>query len=78
MKNALVVTQADVRYNVASDRNIRFLEHVKVKVTIEHPRRGDLEIKLRSPMGTESILLERRMYDRSNKVSYCLSFGEKL
>ena len=68
MKHVLVITQNDVRFNLNKEKNVRFLEHVKVKVTIEHPRRGDLEIKLKSPMGTESTLLERRMYDRSNKV----------
>ena len=71
MKHALRITQADVQYNTDKSKHVRFLEHVKVKVTIEHPRRGDLEIKLTSPMGTVSVLLERRMFDRSNKVDFC-------
>ena len=70
MKHALRITQADVQYNTDKSKHVRFLEHVKVKVTIEHPRRGDLEIKLTSPMGTVSVLLERRMFDRSNKVDF--------
>ncbi|NP_001086467.1 proprotein convertase subtilisin/kexin type 6 L homeolog precursor [Xenopus laevis] len=43
------------------------LEHVVVRVTISHPRRGDLQIYLISPSGTKSQLLAKRTFDSSNE-----------
>lgn len=43
-----------------SDQRVAFLEHVVVRVTISHPRRGDLQIHLTSPSGTKSQLLAKR------------------
>lgn len=39
---------------------VNYLEHVVVRVTITHPRRGDLAIYLTSPSGTRSQLLANR------------------
>ncbi|MEE6509308.1 hypothetical protein FKM82_025495 [Ascaphus truei] len=47
-------------------QHVVFLEHVVVRVTISHPRRGDLQIHLISPSGTKSQLLGKRMFDYSN------------
>ncbi|CBY09403.1 unnamed protein product [Oikopleura dioica] len=55
------------RNSCIASNNVRFLEHTILELTIEHSRRGDLEIKLRSPKGTLSTLLERRSFDRSAK-----------
>ncbi|CAM5145774.1 unnamed protein product [Eretmochelys imbricata] len=49
------------------DQRVVYLEHVIVRVSIEHPRRGDLQINLTSPSGTESQLLARRVFDISNE-----------
>nr|XP_013813057.1 PREDICTED: proprotein convertase subtilisin/kexin type 6-like [Apteryx mantelli mantelli] len=42
------------------DQHVVYLEHVVVRVSISHPRRGDLQISLVSPAGTRSQLLARR------------------
>nr|XP_009679865.1 PREDICTED: proprotein convertase subtilisin/kexin type 6 [Struthio camelus australis] len=49
------------------DQHVVYLEHVVVRVTISHPRRGDLQISLISPAGTRSQLLARRVFDHSNE-----------
>lgn len=43
-----------------SDQHVGFLEHVVARVSISHPRRGDLQIHLTSPSGTRSQLLAKR------------------
>ncbi|KAM4748417.1 proprotein convertase subtilisin/kexin type 6 [Rhinophrynus dorsalis] len=48
-------------------QHVTYLEHVVVKVTIAHPRRGDLQIHLISPSGTKSQLLAKRTFDYSNE-----------
>ncbi|KAG1652008.1 PC3-like endoprotease variant B [Nymphon striatum] len=48
-----------------SDRKIHRLEHVLVTLSIQHPRRGTLELFLVSPAGTVSTLLTRRSQDKS-------------
>jgi hypothetical protein len=53
--NAAGIAQAAV----ISGQDSFFTEHVELTVTIEHPRRGDLRISLRSPAGTESVMAER-------------------
>lgn len=42
------------------DQHVLYLEHVVVRLSIAHPRRGDLQISLISPAGTRSQLLARR------------------
>lgn len=41
-------------------QHVLYLEHVVVRLSISHPRRGDLQISLISPAGTRSQLLARR------------------
>lgn len=41
-------------------RHVAYVEHVVVRVTISHSRRGDLSITLASPSGTTSQLLANR------------------
>ncbi|XP_045436410.1 proprotein convertase subtilisin/kexin type 6 isoform X3 [Pipistrellus kuhlii] len=50
-----------------SDQRVGFLEHVVARVSISHPRRGDLQIHLVSPSGTRSQLLAKRLLDHSNE-----------
>ena len=42
------------------NHRVIYLEHVVVRITITHPRRGDLSINLTSPSGTKSQLLANR------------------
>uniref|UniRef100_A0A8B9LZ52 Proprotein convertase subtilisin/kexin type 6 n=1 Tax=Astyanax mexicanus TaxID=7994 RepID=A0A8B9LZ52_ASTMX len=49
------------------EEQVVYLEHVVVRVLINHPRRGDLEISLISPSGTRSQLLAKRLFDNSNE-----------
>uniref|UniRef100_A0A8C3K9X6 Proprotein convertase subtilisin/kexin type 6 n=1 Tax=Calidris pygmaea TaxID=425635 RepID=A0A8C3K9X6_9CHAR len=49
------------------DQHVLYLEHVVVRLSISHPRRGDLQISLVSPAGTRSQLLARRVFDHSNE-----------
>uniref|UniRef100_A0A8B9IRV0 Proprotein convertase subtilisin/kexin type 6 n=1 Tax=Amazona collaria TaxID=241587 RepID=A0A8B9IRV0_9PSIT len=49
------------------DQHVLYLEHVVVRLSISHPRRGDLQISLISPAGTRSQLLARRVFDHSNE-----------
>ncbi|XP_042636544.1 proprotein convertase subtilisin/kexin type 5 [Orycteropus afer afer] len=43
------------------NHHVNYLEHVVVRITITHPRRGDLAIYLTSPSGTRSQLLANRI-----------------
>ncbi|XP_036749343.2 proprotein convertase subtilisin/kexin type 5 isoform X5 [Manis pentadactyla] len=47
------------------NHDVNYLEHVVVRITITHPRRGDLAIYLTSPSGTRSQLLANRLFDHS-------------
>ncbi|GAA56439.1 Uracil phosphoribosyltransferase, synthesizes UMP from uracil [Clonorchis sinensis] len=40
-----------------------YLEHVQAKVTVSSAQRGEIELRLTSPSGTESILLSKRPKD---------------
>jgi len=44
---------------------VSFLEHVVLKISLRHSKRGDLQIFLTSPAGTRSEILHRRTFDRS-------------
>ncbi|KAG9281847.1 proprotein convertase subtilisin/kexin type 5 [Astyanax mexicanus] len=46
-------------------QHVAYVEHVIIRVTITHPRRGDLSIALTSPAGTKSQLLALRPNDHS-------------
>ncbi|CAM4558064.1 unnamed protein product [Lepidochelys olivacea] len=50
-----------------SNHHVIYLEHVVVRITITHPRRGDLAIFLTSPSGTKSQLLANRLFDHSTE-----------
>ncbi|MBN3286620.1 PCSK6 convertase, partial [Polyodon spathula] len=49
-----------------AEQHVVYLEHVVVRVSIVHPRRGDLQVNLISPSGTKSQLLAKRTFDNSN------------
>ncbi|KAH8113338.1 peptidase S8/S53 domain-containing protein, partial [Phellopilus nigrolimitatus] len=47
-----------------AENNFESLEHVTVRVWIEHTRRGHVEVALTSPSGVRSVLAEKRERDR--------------
>ncbi|OWF48429.1 Proprotein convertase subtilisin/kexin type 6 [Mizuhopecten yessoensis] len=50
----------------AKANEVRYLEHVHVKITLNYKRRGDLSINLVSPSGTNSTILPKRNRDMSD------------
>jgi subtilisin-like proprotein convertase family protein len=50
-----------------SKNEINYLEHVQAVISVHSNSRGTLVVYLRSPMGTNSTLLERRMLDQSTE-----------
>lgn len=51
---------------INTENEINFLEHVQSKVSVKVKYRGNLQIYLTSPMGTNSTLLGRRVEDDSS------------
>ncbi|XP_048415915.1 proprotein convertase subtilisin/kexin type 4-like [Stegostoma tigrinum] len=49
-----------------TNKYIRCLEHVEVRLSLSYTRRGDLRISLTSPSGTSSKLVDVRPYDTSS------------
>jgi len=60
VKSTMKVTAAQMVGN-----NFEKLEHVTVKVWINHTRRGDVEVSLTSPKGIKSVLAGPRKFDES-------------
>ena len=48
---------------ILANCDIKFLEHVQVKVNLDFARRGDLYLELEAPSGTKSPLTNRRHID---------------
>ncbi|KAM7438593.1 hypothetical protein ABFA07_011908 [Porites harrisoni] len=46
-----------------SGKNMTYLEHVQVEISLNFTRRGDLEVNLTSPLGTTSRLIQYRPRD---------------
>lgn len=59
-ESTIVVTQDDL-----TNGNFELLEHVTVKVNIQHQRRGNVEVELVSPNGMISKLARTRRFDES-------------
>lgn len=51
-----------------SKNEINYLEHVQAVISVQSNTRGTLVVTLRSPMGTNSTLLDRRMLDQSTEM----------
>ncbi|KAJ7864867.1 galactose-binding domain-like protein [Mycena olivaceomarginata] len=51
------------RWDQLQDANFEKLEHITVRVWIDHTRRGDVEVELMSPGGIRSVLAEKRKGD---------------
>ncbi|KAJ7721565.1 peptidase S8/S53 domain-containing protein [Mycena maculata] len=55
-----------VNWDMLQDANFEQLEHIVVRVWIDHSRRGDVEVELTSPGGVKSVLAEKRKSDNAN------------
>lgn len=53
----------EVTQELLDAENFETLEHVTIRVWIDHERRGDVEVSLMSPSGKESVLARSRRYD---------------
>lgn len=58
VENKITVTQ-----QMLEDNNFEKLEHVNVKVWIQHTRRGHVEVEIVSPNGIKSVLASQRQFD---------------
>lgn len=54
----------EITKDMVFENNFEALEHVTVRVWIDHSRRGDVEVSLVSPTGIRSMLAEKRNGDR--------------
>ena len=55
-----------VSFEVEPNCKVGFVEHVEVVVSVEHPRRGEVEVVLISPSNTRTRLLGPRPKDTSD------------
>ena len=60
-----LVSEYEVTSNALKDANLERLEHVTVTMNVQHARRGDLSVELRSPEGIVSHLSATRKHDTS-------------
>lgn len=58
-----VTSTYEVTQSMLDDANFERLEHVTVRVWIDHQRRGDVEVELTSPNGIISVLCRQRRFD---------------
>ncbi|KAL5527160.1 hypothetical protein ACEPAG_5951 [Sanghuangporus baumii] len=64
IKEGGVQSTIEVTQDMLAESNFDALEHVTVRVWIDHTKRGDVEISLLSPNGIRSMLAEKRTRDR--------------
>jgi Regulatory P domain of the subtilisin-like proprotein convertases and other proteases len=58
-----VTSSIHVSRQMLEESNFEALEHINVKVWVNHTRRGDVEIELVSPNGIKSVLARKRISD---------------
>lgn len=61
-----VTSTVSITKQLLVDSNFETLEHVNIKVWINHTARGDVEVELVSPNGIKSILAKKRQLDRAS------------
>ena len=61
-----ITSTFEVTQDMLDDANLETLEHITVRVWIEHQRRGDVEVKIESPNKITSVLARMRRYDEDN------------
>lgn len=55
----------EVTQEMLNDANLERLEHITVRVWIDHQRRGDVEVEIVSPNGITSVLARPRRFDEA-------------
>ncbi|WRT65817.1 uncharacterized protein IL334_002766 [Kwoniella shivajii] len=58
-----ITSTYEVTKNMLKDSNLERLEHVTIRVWIDHQRRGDVEVEVTSPNGIVSVLSRPRRFD---------------
>jgi len=53
-----------------TETEVNYLEHVQALITLNTTRRGDVEVFLRSPMGTRSMILSTRPNDEDSRDGF--------
>lgn len=53
-----------------SDTEVNYLEHVQAVITLNSTRRGSVQLFLRSPMGTRSMILSERINDDDSQDGF--------
>lgn len=61
-----VISTISITKNMLVEHNFESLEHVNIKVWINHTIRGDVEVEIISPNGVRSVLAKSRVGDRAN------------
>ena len=69
---SLAITNTSTHFNLTDYSEAVIYDSTPIEDWLRdpHPRRGDVEIELRSPSGTTSVLLPYRDYDFVNDVGY--------
>ncbi|KAG6916651.1 hypothetical protein DXG01_005937 [Tephrocybe rancida] len=60
-----ITSTMSITKEMLQENNFEALEHINVKVWINHKTRGDVEVELISPKGITSVLAKRRIGDRA-------------
>ncbi|WVR03717.1 hypothetical protein IAU60_000712 [Kwoniella sp. DSM 27419] len=58
-----VTSTFEVTQEMMDDSNLERLEHITVRVWIDHQRRGDVEVEITSPNDVTSVLARQRRFD---------------
>ena len=61
-----ITSTYEVTQGMLDDSNFERLEHVTVRVWIDHKRRGDVEVEVTSPSGITSVLARQRRFDEAD------------
>ena len=64
-----VTSNITITKEILTKNNFEFLEHINIKVWINHSRRGDVAVELVSPNGVKSVLAGTRPGD-SHKTGF--------
>ncbi|XP_076058712.1 prohormone processing protease amontillado [Oratosquilla oratoria] len=68
--NKSLVLELETDACAGKDTEVNYLEHVQAVITTNSSRRGDLEIFLRSPSGTSSMILSKRKHDDDSRDGF--------
>lgn len=58
-----ITSTYEITSEMLDDSNFERLEHVTIRVWIDHKRRGDVEVEVTSPNGITSVLARQRRFD---------------